>query len=109
LIGRQIARNALLAGNDLLYVNNFISSGDADAFETLNKTLDFFSQKYREDQAFAQRVNASVERNLSLKFKLYPEISENTILQSEAAWSLLRIRSNCVRSRAAGCNPYQPG
>ncbi len=81
--GRQIARNALLAGNDLLYVNNFISSGDADAFETLNKTLDFFSQKYREDQAFAQRVNASVERILSLKFKLYPEFSENTILQSE--------------------------
>ncbi|HEX7557405.1 MAG TPA: glycoside hydrolase family 3 N-terminal domain-containing protein, partial [Leptolinea sp.] len=81
--GRQVARNALLAGNDLLYVNNFISSGDTDSYETLTKTLDFFAQKFREDPAFAQRVNASLERILSLKYKLYPQFNEQSILLSE--------------------------
>jgi beta-N-acetylhexosaminidase len=87
--GRQIARNALLAGNDLLYVNNFISSGDADEYETLTKTLDFFTQKYREDPAFAQRVNASVERILSLKYKLYPQFDDQTILLPQESLSHL--------------------
>lgn len=87
--GRQIARNALLAGNDMLYVNNFISTGDKDAFDTLTKTMDFFTQKYREDPAFAQRVNTSVERILSLKYKLYPKFDEKTILLPEASISHL--------------------
>jgi beta-N-acetylhexosaminidase len=81
--GRQIARNALLAGNDLLYINNFISSGDADEYQTLTKTLDFFTQKYREDPAFAQRVDTSAERILSIKYRLYPKFDANTILQPE--------------------------
>ncbi|TLN05740.1 hypothetical protein FDZ74_13355, partial [bacterium] len=46
--GRQVARSAFLAGNDLLYVDNFVSSGDPDAYTTLDRTLDFFIQKYRE-------------------------------------------------------------
>jgi len=81
--GRQIARNALLAGNDLLYVNNFISTGDTTEYETLTKTLDFFSQKYREDPAFAQRVDASAERILSIKYRLYPEFEAEQILPTE--------------------------
>lgn len=87
--GRQIARNALLAGNDLLYVNNFVSTGDTTSFETITKTLDFFTQKYREDQAFAQRVNASVERILSLKYKAFDKFDESTIILPEASLSHL--------------------
>jgi len=79
---RQVARNALLAGNDLLYVNDFISSGDANAYETLTKTMDFFVQKFREDQAFAQRVNTSVERILAMKYRLYPSFDLETVLPS---------------------------
>jgi len=81
--GRQVARNALLAGNDLLYVNNFVSSGDTSAYDTLTKTMDFFVQKYREDQAFAQRVNTSVERVLALKYRLYPKFDPTTVLSPE--------------------------
>ncbi len=71
--GRQVARNAFLAGNDILLIDqDFISTGEADSYETINRTLDFFIQKYNEDPAFAQRVDQSVERILSLKEKIYP-------------------------------------
>lgn len=80
---RQIARNALLAGNDILFANNIISSGDTDSYTTIVKTLEFFAQKYREDPAFAQRVNTSVERILALKYKLYPQFGESSILLPE--------------------------
>ncbi len=69
---RQVARSAFLAGSDLLYVDNFTATGDPDSYTTLLRTLEFFAQKYREDPAFAQRVNASVERLLTLKYKIYP-------------------------------------
>ena len=72
---RQIASNAFLAGNDLLYLDNFVASTDSDPFTTLQRTLDFFAQKYREDTAFAQRVDASVTRILTLKYKMYPEFT----------------------------------
>lgn len=69
---RQVARSALLAGNDLIYVDNFLSANDPDAITSARRTLNFFAQKYREDTAFAERVDASVLRLLTLKYKLYP-------------------------------------
>ena len=48
--------------------------------DDLSRTLDFFAQKYREDSTFAQRVDASVERILTLKFKLYPEFIPDQII-----------------------------
>lgn len=72
---RLIALNAFLAGNDLLYMDQLLSSGDVDRFETYKNTINFFVQKYHEDQAFAERVDDSVLRLLSLKFKLYPQFS----------------------------------
>lgn len=77
--GRQIALNAFLAGNDLLYLDNLVSTTDSDSFTTLQRTLDFFAQKYREDTAFAQRVDASVTRILTLKYRLYPSFSLDSI------------------------------
>ena len=56
--GRTVARNAFLAGNDLLYINNFLSTGDDDELTSIIRTLDSFAQKYREDDAFAQQVDA---------------------------------------------------
>jgi beta-N-acetylhexosaminidase len=69
--GHFVARDAFLAGNDLLYLGNFVSSGDADPFTTIVRTLDFFTQKYREDTAFAQRVDQSVLKILTLKNNIY--------------------------------------
>ena len=76
---RQVARDAFLAGNDLLYVNNFISTGDPDTYTTITRTLETFAQKYREDPAFAQRVNLSVQRLLQLKLRLYPTFNLDTV------------------------------
>lgn len=69
--GPLVARDAFLAGNDLLYLDNFLSSGDADIYASYVRTLAFFAQKYREDPAFAQRVDQSVLRILTLKLKIY--------------------------------------
>lgn len=72
--GPLVARDAFLAGNDLLYLDNFLSSGDSDVYSSYLRTLDFFAQKYREDPAFAQRVDQSVLRILTLKYKIYNNI-----------------------------------
>ena len=69
--GPLVARDAFLAGNDLLYLDNFQSSSDPDIYTTYSRTLNFFAQKYREDPAFAQRVDQSVLRILRLKYKIY--------------------------------------
>ena len=77
---RQVALSAFLAGNDLLYVNQIRSTGDLDSYSTILHTLEFFAQKYREDPAFAQRVDLSAERILTLKYKLYPEFTPESVL-----------------------------
>ncbi len=76
----QIARNAFLAGNDLLYVDNFVANGDKDQYSTLIKVLDSFSTKYQEDPAFKKRVDESVVRILSSKVRLYDNRFETALL-----------------------------
>jgi beta-N-acetylhexosaminidase len=66
-----VARDAFLAGNDLLLLTNARSSGDRDEVTTVKATLAFFAQKYREDAVFAQRVDQAVLRILQLKLRLY--------------------------------------
>jgi beta-N-acetylhexosaminidase len=70
-LGQVVAVDAFLAGNDILYLNDFISSGDPDEFTSITRTLSFFARKYREDAAFAQRVDNSVQRILAMKYRLY--------------------------------------
>jgi len=79
---RQIARNAFLAGNDLLIVDNFIGNGDPDAYTTIKGTIDSFVQKYREDSAFARRVDSSVLRILEAKLAIYGEFSISRVIGS---------------------------
>ena len=67
-----VARDAFLAGNDLLYMGNIISTDDPDTYTSLAKSLDFFAQKYTEDTAFAERVDVAVKRILIKKSQLYP-------------------------------------
>jgi beta-N-acetylhexosaminidase len=70
--GQLVARDAFLAGNDLLYLSsNFRSDGDPDTESTVRSTLEFFAQKYRDDQVFAERVDQAVGRILELKLRLY--------------------------------------
>jgi len=86
---RQVALNAFLAGNDILYVDDLITTGDPDAFTTLASTLEFFVQKYQEDSAFAKRVDASVLRILQAKTTLYDDFSTQNIIPSQNALETL--------------------
>jgi beta-N-acetylhexosaminidase len=78
----QVARSAFLAGNDMLYADDFISTGDTNVHTTLISVMSFFVQKYNEDEAFAQRVDSSVMRILAAKQKLYGEFSFENVISS---------------------------
>ena len=67
-----VARDAFLAGNDLLFMGNITSSDAANTYAALAKSLDFFTQKYTEDSAFAARVDEALIRILTQKFRIYP-------------------------------------
>ena len=89
---KSVARDAFLAGNDLLYANNFIASGDPDTLTTIANTLAFFTRKYTDDNAFAMRVNESVLRILSQKLKIYPDFDISMVLSNQS--QLSEIGSN---------------
>ncbi len=77
--GRLVARDAFLAGNDLLYMGNIVSSDGQDNYTAVLRTLDFFAQKYREDPAFAGRVDESLRRILTVKYRLYPTFAISAV------------------------------
>lgn len=77
---RQISRNALISGNDLLLLDLYVNTSDLDPYSTMLRVLDFFTQKYLEDPAFAQRVDSSVKRILKLKFELYDEFDIQNVI-----------------------------
>jgi beta-N-acetylhexosaminidase len=89
---RQIARNAFLSGNDLLILDLFVDPSNFDPYSATLRILESFAQKYREDTAFATRVNSSVLRLLKLKYQLYPEFDLNLVIPEEDL--LLNIGSN---------------
>ena len=68
--GHLVARDAFLAGNDLLYLSDFVSDGHPDQLTTVQDTLTFFAEKYRDDEFFAQRVDEAVLRILRFKLRL---------------------------------------
>lgn len=86
---RQVTRNAFLAGNDLLYVNNLSANTGEDEVAVLARVLASFEQKYKEDRAFAERVDASVLRLLTRKYEMYPEFTLDEVLPDSDALSVL--------------------
>jgi len=73
---KQVARDAFLAGNDLLILSEFFKPGQASKErQTMEETIDFFRQRYEEDTAFRARVDQSLARILGLKKKLYGDFA----------------------------------
>lgn len=81
-IARNAARDAFLAGNDLLYLGNISSNDTPDSYTTTIRIIEFFAQKYREDSAFAKRVDESVARILAAKMSLYGKFAIPNVLTS---------------------------
>ena len=79
-LARLVARDAFLAGNDLLFMGNIVSSDEADNYTTVINAIEFFDQKYQEDPAFAQAVDDAVFRILSAKYRLYGSFSQEVVL-----------------------------
>ena len=67
----EIARDAFLAGNDILFLDDFVFDRSEDQFATVVSTIELFVRKYREDTAFAERVDSAVERIIAIKLRLY--------------------------------------
>jgi len=82
---RIAARDAFLAGNDMLYLGNIISSDTSDSYTATTRVVEFFAQKYREDPAFAQRVDASVARILAVKLGLYENLTLSNVIAPSSA------------------------
>lgn len=73
---RQVARDALLAGNDLLFLDQFGVTGDwAEHFANVRSTLDFLAQLYENDPTVRARVDEAVTRILQLKLRLNPALT----------------------------------
>lgn len=66
-----VARDAFLAGNDMLLLSDFRDNSDPDEYTTIVNTLEFFANKYDEDELFAQQVDDAVLRILRLKTRIY--------------------------------------
>jgi beta-N-acetylhexosaminidase len=84
-VARTVARDAFLAGNDLLYLGQIISGDATDNHATVLQILDFFTSKYREDPAFAQLVDASVLRILGMKYRMYGDFTLANVLTPQSA------------------------
>jgi beta-N-acetylhexosaminidase len=70
-IARYVARDAFQAGNDIMFLGDFTSPEEPDPLINVIKTLELFTQVYRQDPFFAQRVDESVLRILTLKMRMY--------------------------------------
>ena len=86
---RRVAVDAFIAGNDILYLGNFGSENKPIPNHEIVSTLEFFAQKYKEDQDFATRVDRSVLRILTLKYSIYPTFSLAAVLPAENTLSAI--------------------
>lgn len=95
-LARLVARDAFLAGNDLLYMGNIVSSDAVDDYTTVVNTLDFFGQKYQDDKAFAQRVDDAVVRILAAKYRTYGSFDYPSVLPPSSALESLGLSQAVV-------------
>lgn len=78
--GRLVTLSAFLAGNDLINLGTITSDDDPDSYTTITRVVDFFHAKYKEDPTFAQKVDASVLKVLTLKYRLYPQFDIEQVI-----------------------------
>jgi beta-N-acetylhexosaminidase len=110
-VPKYVARDAFLAGNDILYTGDFATT-DTDSYTNIISTLDFFTQKYRDDTAFAQRVDESVLQILTLKYRLYKNTFSysNTLAPQEVSSSIGKsdqVAFEVLKQAATLINPPQ--
>ncbi len=110
---RQVAQDAFLAGNDLLYLSRFaLSDSWPDELAAIKETIQFFQDKYQNDSEFRTRVDASVERIVRAKLSLYGGDWEMGSLQHNTADLAEQVGHGSADSQAvarAGLTLIYPG
>lgn len=106
---RLVARDAFLAGNDLLYLGN-IRADDLDTtYAATLRILDAFAQEYRNDPIFARLVDAAVTRILTHKLRMYPSLEFQDVVTPASALDSLggsnQISFDIARSAATLISP----
>jgi beta-N-acetylhexosaminidase len=84
---RQVAKDALLAGNDLLYVADFArgSANETAQLANVKDTIQWFGERYETDPTFRLRADDAVMRILKLKLRLYGgDLSAENVIQEPA-------------------------
>ncbi len=70
---RQIAREALMAGNDVLILAQFAQRNAWQEMRAnIEDTVLYFADAYRRDPAFRMRVDTALARVLAAKHRVYP-------------------------------------
>jgi beta-N-acetylhexosaminidase len=87
---RQVARDALFAGNDILLLADFGPEPNANAFANISDTIQFFTEGYQTDPVFAARVNQALRRIVRQKLTLYGTDFTYETLQSDPS-ALARV------------------
>lgn len=78
---KSIAQDALLAGNDLLYLSRFaLNDNWTEQLANIQATIQFFREQYTRDQTFKARVNSALRRILTLKRRLYSDFNLKNVL-----------------------------
>jgi len=101
---RQIARDAFLAGNDLLFLSDFARQGSSYVNELLTAidTIQWFVERYENEQGFRQRVDQSALRILLLKLRLYGgDFTLGNVIPDEGAIDSLVGRADELLFEAA--------
>jgi beta-N-acetylhexosaminidase len=76
---RRVVLNALLSGIDLVYISDFSNIDQPDNFTATVETFNYLTQKYREDPAFAERVDEAVKKILALKYRIYGNFTPSRV------------------------------
>ncbi|MEM8863256.1 MAG: glycoside hydrolase family 3 N-terminal domain-containing protein, partial [Chloroflexota bacterium] len=87
---RRVAKDALLAGNDLLYVANFAAdeNDEADKAENIRDAIEWFTTQYSADPTFRARVDEAALKVIQTKLELYDgDLSLGNILVDEVSSS----------------------
>jgi beta-N-acetylhexosaminidase len=104
----RVALDAFIAGNDILFLGNIGPDDKPVSNHEIATTLDYFTNKYLEDQDFAARVDASVQRILDKKESMYPGFNISTVLTSEGLLSAMgssTVSEIVARESATLINP----
>jgi beta-N-acetylhexosaminidase len=97
---RQAAKDALLAGDDLLPIVLYARERDYNGKQLPNMldTIAYFRDEYRANPLFRQRADDAVRHILSAKLQLYPDLSpQSTQVDVAQASTMVGQRDSAMR------------